>query len=462
MLVLISDTHLTDGTSGETIKVGAFWIFLQELRSMAYQASWRWQGKDKKPVYKPVDRVDVIMLGDILDVLRSTKWLKEDGQTITVRPWDNSQEDVFVGKVRSITQDIIEHNATSLAVLRKLKDGKTMTIPQAAGDGGTDDETWRTKTEGQVPVDVHLHYLVGNHDWFYHLPGPEYDGIRQLVVDALDLDNPPDHPFPHDLTESEVLSRVFEEHKVFARHGDIYDSYNFEGDRNRSSLGDAVVVELIDQFALRVREQLGHQLSKACLDGLREIDNLRPTYILPAWLAGLLDQTVPETALQKEVWSIWDELVNRFFRTAFVRQHHSAIYLLDNVTKLRLAFSLFHGKMSRTLAWMTLRWPALSARLFGGGGPSYRNAYQENAIRQGKACSVVYGHTHVYELVPLSRDQIYINSGTWRPYHELDHIDPEAEDFARYELMTYLAFFKENERNGRAYQVWNGVLGPTT
>ena len=38
----------------------------------------------------------------------------------------------------------------------------------------------------------------------------------------------------------EQLLEALRRHKVFARHGDIYDPFNFEGDRNQSSLGDAI------------------------------------------------------------------------------------------------------------------------------------------------------------------------------------------------------------------------------
>ena len=65
MLVIISDLHLTDGTSGATISPWAFEIFAQELRDAAISASWRADGK-----YRPVDRVDLILLGDGLDVIR--------------------------------------------------------------------------------------------------------------------------------------------------------------------------------------------------------------------------------------------------------------------------------------------------------------------------------------------------------------------------------------------------------
>ncbi len=70
MLVVISDLHLTDGSSGETIKVGAFERFAAEPSSLAAQASER-----PDDVCAPVDGVDVLMLGDVIDVIRSARWL---------------------------------------------------------------------------------------------------------------------------------------------------------------------------------------------------------------------------------------------------------------------------------------------------------------------------------------------------------------------------------------------------
>ena len=58
MLVIISDLHLTDGTSGETIKPGTFRAFRESLRELAYDASWR---SDQK--YVPIDGIDLVLLG---------------------------------------------------------------------------------------------------------------------------------------------------------------------------------------------------------------------------------------------------------------------------------------------------------------------------------------------------------------------------------------------------------------
>jgi hypothetical protein len=264
MLVIISDLHLTDGSSGETIKEGAFKVFRTRLYDMAYDASWRDDGK-----YKPVEELDIVLLGDILDVIRSTQWLAaKRGESGYVRPWDDPQSEVFIDKIQAITQKILQHNSRSLNILKELDNGETITIPPATANGEPARVGWEPDSPGRVPVKVRLHYMVGNHDWFYHLPGPAYNAIRQTIVEAMGLTNSAGAPFPHDPSESPVLQNIYQQHRVFARHGDILDSYNYEGDRNASSLGDAVVVDLLNRFSYKVMNRLAPELPELCVAGL--------------------------------------------------------------------------------------------------------------------------------------------------------------------------------------------------
>ena len=77
---------------------------------------------------------------------------------------------------------------------------------------------------------------LGNHDWLLHAPGKEFDAIRATVAARLGLNNRADVPFPHDPNESGEILDVMRKHKVFARHGDIFDPLNFEGDRCASPI----------------------------------------------------------------------------------------------------------------------------------------------------------------------------------------------------------------------------------
>ncbi|MBE7552460.1 MAG: hypothetical protein HS126_15430 [Anaerolineales bacterium] len=463
MLVIISDLHLTDGTSGETIKEGAFRVFRSRLRDMAYDASWREDGS-----YKPIEELDILLLGDILDVIRSTQWLAaRRGELGYVRPWDDPHSELFVNKIRDINAEILQRNSTSLAVLRTLNDGETITIPPATDAGKPARVEWEPDTPGRVPVRVRLHYMVGNHDWFYHLPGPAYDAIRQSVVEAMGLSNPAQQPFPHDPAESPLLQAIYRQHRLFARHGDIFDAYNYEGDRNISSLGDAVVIDLLNRFSTEVMARLGEVLPQPCIDGLKEIDNVRPTLIAPVWVNAILQRTCKDQGHVRQVKQIWDNLVDEFIDLPFVRAHDSKTNPLDSVDKLEWVLKFSKG-VSPQFASKVVTW--IQDKLARGGSTSYQNGLAEAAFKDRTARYIVNGHTHHYEIVPLDSyysnlrgkyiHQMYFNAGTWRQVHELAKANPLEQEFIGHHVMTYLAFFKDDERRGRPFEAWSGALAP--
>ncbi len=463
MLVIISDLHLTDGTSGETIKEGAFRVFRSRLRDLAYDASWRADGK-----YKPIDEMDILLLGDILDVIRSTQWLgARRGEPGYVRPWDDPQSQLFIEKIRAINEAILQRNSVSLAVLKGLDDGETITLPPATTAGKPAPVEWEPDAPGRVPVKVRLHYMVGNHDWFYHLPGPAYDIIRQTVVEAIGLANSAQEPFPHDLAELPTIQALCQQHRVFARHGDIFDLYNYEGDRNTSSLGDAVVVDLLNRFSVEVMARLGDELPKECFEGLKEIDNVRPTLIAPVWVNSILLRACRDKTLIAKIKQIWDNLADEFINLPFVRARDSAINLFDSVDKLEWALKFSKG-VSPQFASQVVTW--IQEKLARGGVTHFQNALAESAFQDRTARYIVHGHTHHQEIVPLdsfysnllgtSIDQIYFNSGTWRRVHELAKARVMEQEFIGYHVMTYLAFFKNDERRGRPFESWSGSLAP--
>jgi UDP-2,3-diacylglucosamine pyrophosphatase LpxH len=456
MLVIISDLHLTDGTSGKTIGPHAFRIFRERLGDLAYEASWRSNGK-----YKPIDELNIVLLGDILDVIRSTKWLEASGN---VRPWSNPKSQSFTNMIRAISEAILQTNSDSLSVLNSLSRGNAITLPPADSKGKPAKVGHEPDASGREPVKVNIHYLVGNHDWFYHLPGASYDGIRKSVVKEMGLANLSDAPFPHDSFESDKIQQVYEEHQIFARHGDIFDSFNYEQDRNTSSLGDAIVVELLNRFPDEVENQLGDELPEECTKGLREIDNVRPLLVIPIWIVGLLNRTCPDKSLTKKIKQIWDELADDFLELDFVRKQDSMFNLFDNVDKLEWALKFSRGvslsNLSRLVSW-------IRKKAIGSGSSFYANAFRETAFKNRKARFIVFGHTHHHEIVPLDSafmssgilNQMYINSGTWRPVHELARLHPDEQEFMGYQVMTFLAFFKGDERGGRPFESWSGALG---
>jgi hypothetical protein len=55
--------------------------------------------------------------------------------------------------------------------------------------------------------------------------------------------------------------------------------------------------------------------------------------------------------------------------------------------------------------------------------------------------------------------QTYFNSGTWRRVHEQTRFEPREHEFIAADTLSYLAFFKDDQRSGRPYETWTGTLG---
>jgi UDP-2,3-diacylglucosamine pyrophosphatase LpxH len=461
MLVIISDLHLSDGSSGETVHQGTLRVFCERLRALAYAASWRADGQ-----YKPIEEFNVVLLGDILDNLRSSKWFDNDPLGgLHVRPWDMVKGQPLANKVRKITEGILSHNDVFFSLLRELHDPAVTSLPVAGHDGRPVRLDANAVSSDRTPVRVRVHYFVGNHDWFYHLPDPAYSEIRRTIVDALGLANDPSEPFPHDPDEPAArdIRKVFTQHRVFARHGDIFDPINFEGDRDKSSVGDAVAVDLVARFAVEVRRSMGDLLPVDCMIGLNEVDNVRPTYMVPVWIGGLLRRTCPDKRLRTQVREIWNDLVDQLFRNPFVREHLSYRHPFGPARQLKWTLTLSKSLIAPENNWVIRR---LSERMGNLKSSHLQHALQERSFHNRSARFIVHGHSHRHEIIALNSsltgegllNQIYINCGTWRPVHELARYRCGHEMFVGYNTMTYLAFFKEGERSGRRFECWSGAL----
>ena len=443
MLVIISDLHLTDKSSGETINAGAFRVFVESLTNLVEQACWRKGGE-----FNPIDRCDVVLLGDIFDVIRSTQWLKTGRGRAAIRPW--SSPDKMAPVIDKITDGIVNANKEALAHLTDL--GGKITV--------------RPDKDAQ-PVDIPLliHYMVGNHDWFYHLPDSAYKPIRQKLVDAIGLDNDAGTKFPHLLSEQAALAALFEQHKLYGQHGDVYDAFNFEPDKGRdfSSLGDCIVVELLNRFPEDARRDLKVGPDDDLVVGLKEIDNVRPLLAVPGWLDGLLKRDA--TPQQRDtVLKTWDNQVEQFLDLPFVRERDRP-WRWDTVDTLQIALYLTKSVSLRRLSRVADRIGNLI-----NSDDYVKHALGEPALRaepDKRANFVIYGHTHKAEAISLdivnsgdaAREQIYFNSGTWRRVHEKCIREPKAEEFTSFHVMTFVAFYKDDERGGRKYETWSGRLG---
>jgi len=348
MLVITSDLHLSDGSLGATLPAATMELFADELSEVTLAAS------------RPIETIDLILLGDVLDLIGSAEWLSTDA-----RPWHDPHSPAVFDAVSRITARVLERNEPALRILR-----------QVARDG----------------VQLRIHYMVGDRDWPLHLPGEQYGRLRARVVESMGLANRSDLPFPHDPAEGGPHLEVLRRHRVLARHGDIYDPIHFEQDRNASSLGDGLSIELFGRFHLEMC-RFKEELSEPTLAGLAELDDLRPMLLAPAWIDNVLETTCNSATMRSRVRSIWDRLVDQLLESTAVRSREAwnPVDLVDG-----LAEALMFRRGSRTSNRL-LNGNGLAECFHGAGNSSgafRHHALAEEAFRNRRVNHVVYGHTH--------------------------------------------------------------------
>jgi UDP-2,3-diacylglucosamine pyrophosphatase LpxH len=499
MLVFISDLHLTDGSTNETISPDAFTLFVEDLNWMVAQACRR-RGPDKRSYFEPIDCVDLILLGDIFDVLRTHAWQRDDGLG-QVRPWTpemaapRQRADAharLATRVTEITRATIERNGgwidggpapkpgRGLEALRELAVHGIALDPNAIPADQAIDPNHR--------IPVRIWYMPGNHDWFYNVGLPDYDPARQLLVDALGLTHPADQPFPHTLDEAPpALRELFRAHKVFAQHGDLYDPENIQvdldvanpgpglGRRAHSSIGDMIVIELLNGLPAQIETQLraiGDPLAddRDFLRSLEELDNVRPMLAVPQWIAGVLqrketgapEHRARERARRDAVSKAIRVRLKTLTEDPFARR-------LDKFLRWDLVDTLEAGALLSD--WLSI--DALAKISRWGEKRSRPLSYRDHAIDRLKEIQggvhtpeaefIVFGHTHHPEVVALDLDGprawVYINTGTWRRVHERCVAESDRLEFISFHVMSFAAVYKGTERSGRPYETWTGTLG---
>lgn len=453
MLVISSDIHLGDGTTANSISPAAFELFANRLSETAYFASRRRDGR-----YLPIKDLDLLLMGDILDPLHSTLWLDTTPSSLNyTRPWTDIHSPSFAGTLAETTNTIIKVNHESLDILRRCASGVVVQLPPGKFNGEPDHDS-----KERIPVNVRIHYMVGNHDWYYHLQGPAFDEVRKTIVEAMGLCND-SGPFPYNLDEQPALQETLESYRVFARHGDCYDKFNYnrETGRDHATLGDAFTMDVCNRYPVEVQRRYGDELPAGIIDSLRRITNVRPALATPLWISGQIKRHAGNTALEAELKKVWDELCDQFLELDFVREQDKA-FRFDMVDALQLLL-----KISKRASFDTVNdiviW--IRDRLRENERSLAENALQEPAFLNNSARFVIYGHTHHHEIVPLDsdgeppyeQDQYYINSGTWRSYYDLAVKDPSEQKFVRYQTFTYLTFYKDDERSGRRFEAWSGA-----
>lgn len=451
MLVIVSDIHLWDGTLGLALTPQTFSLFASRLRELAFQASWRKDGS-----YRPIDKIDILLLGDIIDPLQSSRWFAhENGDPNTVRVWDDPSNPAYSSLIQKITHDILTTNEHPARVMRELASGHAIQLPPADRRGKP-----AFRSRHKFSPQVRLHYMVGNHDWYYNVRGAAYDDIRQEIIDTLGLFNTV-APFPHTPEDSVTIKDLLDEYRVVARHGDIFDRFSYNPDKGRSaaSLSDIFSQAISYRISYELPLALGDDVPPEIAEKLGYLPSVRPAIANPIWIRTQVE-SIQNRKLAKKVLKVWDQCISDFLDLPATQEE-----LRQLEPGSRTAFKLFLQFTKRTSVYTQadiVKW--MQKQGWGNEISIAKFARREKNIHNQRARYVVYGHTHSHEVISLDKRtpwpeqaaQVYINSGSWSSFYDISANGSAHKSTSPSHLLTCLAFYKDNERGGKRFETWWG------
>jgi UDP-2,3-diacylglucosamine pyrophosphatase LpxH len=444
MLVIISDTHLSDGTTSTNPSPQAFEILRNEIEENA--------------VANEAQEIRLVLLGDIFDLVRTDWWFDPANVSPSQRPWNgeldprtamNRDTAAVERQFGAVLGRILEHPAAR-AFIEMIN-----TLPS-------------TKAR-QRPA---LSYVIGNHDRAF----TNFPSLRQMVRErfaGLQLD------FVNAFTDPAygVAARhghEWEENcnaRLLLRHvlhlGQEFDFLD-PAINQVMSIGEVITAELMSGLVGRIKASGDASLAEL----IQGVDNLRPATDVFQWvqwqargrnlsakeqdvLARHLIDSI-SGVVESEFGKLWDEawpdllvsgdLVDRL---QLIRDHLQA----DGLDALRFGADL----LAKRTRWKDTLAPEPD--------DCFEGARKEFARLDPEVQFLVYGHTHRARHDYLSgqvdgRVRLYVNTGTYLPLIERT---ADATGFATSHQMTMAFFYKDGEdlkgraRGGPTVDLWNGI-----
>ena len=471
MLIAISDIHFVDGTAGEhNLPFSAFdSVFLSDIASLA---------KEKK-----AKEVKLLLLGDIFDLIRSTRWFDVDPED---RPWGTrGLKDIPSPRTHSTTEKQCLKILGRVAQSSMAKKEPPDSLPR----GTILYKNWKTfkllrefeehleKCCGKR-IPVQIIYVPGNHDRLCNLYPSVRDALRDmlgLTVTHDSVDGDPDGEWWYRYSYEDG------DHGVFAMHGHQYDVWNFGGGNARSRdghlqvpIGDVFATE----FAVKIPWMLGSlrnkypEVTKKLVKSIKDIDNVRPLSSVMEWIYYRLKKEDHGT-IREAFDEAFDNVIKELLANKIVNQWRSPHTRIDEV--LRLA-------SSRWLSWLPKGivealnaqdlLPLVMGMISGSDDPEKDPytiaAYGESVWREKRDIQfILYGHTHMPVHRAMDgqggREVFYINTGTWRTrIHETIGLD-KSPDFVNLKHMTYTVIYRKDEDTRgkepetRSFDIWTGT-----
>jgi len=301
MKLFLSDLHLGDGKERDDFQ------YHQQFDELVREVS------------EKSTRVEMVLLGDIFDLIRTQKYYEFEGLP---------HPEVKL----KVMEDITEQHVPFFETLKSF--------------------TGRTGNQ--------LRYVIGNHDFGFYLD-PRLQG---MVREKFGLILTPEKRY-----RDESLG-------IWAEHGHQHDIINntFNEDKTpiEYSLGDKIVVEIVDKFFDEVRKKQGELGIDPVI--INDLDNVRPQSAIVNWL----DYINEQGGLKR----LYYETITNF--------------IVSNADQVA------------TLVWDFLR---------GEYQPNLLKAARELAKKDATKC-IIFGHTHDPLDKALPKGARYLNTGTWRKFIE--------------------------------------------
>lgn len=470
MLIVISDTHFSDGTAGDhNLPENAFSnVFNNDIISLI---------KQEKPT-----EVTLLLLGDIFDLLRTRKWFEYPKRAefpVDDRPWGkNGLRDV---------ETFANAEADLMASPKTTTEQRCLDIlgqMSSKGVNGHKEPTILGKNweslgyirnfpaivneeckELDFQVAVKVKYIPGNHDRMINL----YPSLAAEVKKILGIQGMDGKWFEYDHYDPE--------YKVFARHGHEFDVNNYGNDKEdytrkgqiQVSIGDPLTTEFVTRLPWEASKltQQDTALQDRLVRQLEDLDNLRPLSLAVEYIYNKvrMNHEVPE---REALDAAFDSMAKNFLNLEFLKHWNNKKSWYDEAAKV----ATFFGIKSMVGAALTSFSPEYFLKLFMSLGDSGDSAMEPAAFNDCHARKndkyaeyIVYGHTHTPLQKPLDHINVggeergvqYINTGTWRERIEKTSNLDKTPDFMKMKQMTYLVFYTDNNTEQKRMELWSGI-----
>lgn len=408
MKIFISDLHLL---SEEWVRQGYRSITEEDVQSL-------WDDiKDKvvtvnengKPIKKKVEdakcSIELVILGDFIDVIRDPTWLWSLKRKVLQK---SLKEEFKNDDWKEVVKEIVDLNL-------KVHEKFFNKLRALFGDSA---------------ANRNITYIMGNHDRLINFVPEACRNIRKsLGHDPKDVS-----PFEGEKSWPEL--------GIYAEHGHKGDTDNYitgcEIDHTKIPLGDRIVLLLINGFPIQVSKpdimvtikSKGYRMLPDYLgEFMAELDNLRPTTLAPEWMGYARQRFRSER--YKEI------------ETAWKKQHKE---LKENVPWWKFSE---RGKVDALRIVTTKpKLAKIAKKIYKFTDSTFSRTLKLSQEKDYRF--FICGHTHEPCIKLLDerkyRRRYYLNTGTWR-HRIIMSSAPNVEiSFAPIRTFNYLLFYEENER----------------